>query len=130
MILEKPKTGHIWCGQNDNTNKGVLQTKLEKRGQTFVEYQKEFEGNPWHTNVAITAIETKINNRILAGHDLSKNWLSVMRIVEDGNREECGVPETGKHQLLYCKKLTKEKEEQSNITEEIFKAHWKDKTGK
>ena len=53
-----------------------------------------------------------------------------MRIVEDGNCEECGVPETGKHQLFYCKKFTKEREKQSNITEEIFKAHLKDKTGK
>ena len=96
--------------------------EVEKRGKSFFEYHKEFEENPWHTNIAITAIETKITNRILAGHYLSKHWLSVMRIVEDGNCEECAVPETGKHQLFYCKKLTKERKEQSNITEEIFKA--------
>ncbi|XP_055585212.1 uncharacterized protein LOC129738057 [Uranotaenia lowii] len=76
----------------------------ENKGLKYYQFTDHFPEKPWYWNSNLDGFETRMLNRILAGHDFSNFWLAKMRIRDTENCELCDEKDTTEHALLYCVK--------------------------
>ncbi|KXJ67850.1 hypothetical protein RP20_CCG025874 [Aedes albopictus] len=80
----------------------VSYTQEQGKGRKFFQYQTGINSKSWYHNVPLTNSEVRTLNRLIAGHDFSPYWLSVMRIKDDRCCELCEKPNTAEHIILNC----------------------------
>lgn len=74
----------------------------EEKGQKYFQLQDEIETKPWFHGRSFDNTETRMLNRLMAGHDYSRYWLAKMKIVDDGYCDICDEVETAEHCILHC----------------------------
>nr|XP_029707775.1 uncharacterized protein LOC115254425 [Aedes albopictus] len=84
------------------TSNNWYKTYAEEKGQKFYQLQNTIESKPWFHGRNFDNRETRLLNRLMAGHDYSRYWLAKMKIVEDSYCEICDELETAEHSILHC----------------------------
>lgn len=77
-------------------------TYAEEKGQKFFQLQTTIDSKPWFHGRNIDNRETRLLNRLMAGHDYSRYWLAKMKIVDDSYCDICDERETAEHCILHC----------------------------
>lgn len=98
----------------------------QTKGQKFYRFQQVLDKKMWHQKTSLKAKEIKVLNRLLAGHEYSSFWLNKMRLVEEGNCNECGAQNTARHMVFHCDKFKTERQ-QYGIREDKFEISFKRK---
>ncbi|XP_062534426.1 uncharacterized protein LOC134203578 [Armigeres subalbatus] len=80
----------------------VNYTQEEGKGRKFFQFQTGINPKPWHQNLSLTNSEVRTLNRLIAGHDYSPYWLSIMHIKDEMYCELCQTPNTSEHIILNC----------------------------
>ncbi|XP_055523025.1 uncharacterized protein LOC129717198 [Wyeomyia smithii] len=80
-------------------------TYAEEKGKKYYQIQQELGETPWHYGKGFNNAETRLLNRLVAGHDFSPHWLAIMKIVHQGSGEICDEENTAEHIILNCETL-------------------------
>lgn len=88
--------------QRQELTKVWFEEYSKEKGKHFTQFQSYYHDKPWYTNKNLKGNQIRLLNRLITGHNYSKEWLAKIKIVEDANCESCGVPETADHIVLHC----------------------------
>lgn len=111
---EMKNDGNTWYEKACNTKR-----------KKFQRFQDKLPQKPWYHRCGIPARAIKKLNRLVAGHDHGNYWLSIMKIVPNGNCVCCNVPDMASHKVFHCSKYDMDRNKNPNIEEEKFIQYWK-----
>jgi hypothetical protein len=85
-------------------NEWFFETSFEK-GKYYYDIVPEIQRDPWYKTIKINNVNTKIINRLLAGHTYTKKWLKIMKLEPSNLCDTCNVIEDADHLIDDCNKF-------------------------